>query len=103
MSYFVEVPPAVRDYLLDPDRFPPAVGQAVLDGAIAELADNADYFLRKRPVAHESYIFGYDYAVLDETTGVLYQLDFKCDGAAMPQGVVRIVYVDLDTAAGGSA
>lgn len=97
MSYYVEVPPAVSDYLSAPGRLPATVGKAVFDGIVAELGDDADYFLRTRAVAHESYSFGYDYPHPDAATGLLYLFRFRCDGSAMSQGVGRVVFIDHTT------
>ena len=95
MSYFIEFAAAVTGLLDDADRVPRHIRDIVIDGLTDELGRTADYYLRTRPRGHESLLFNYDYPHPDIGSWQMFAFDFICDGSALAQGVVRVVYVDL--------
>lgn len=95
MPYFVEIVPAVRDYLAAVDELSDDVRATVIDGIITELGESADYFLTTYPLGPESLHFRYDYAHPDGQT--LFVFDFVVDGQHMPTGVVCVVYVEYSS------
>ena len=61
---------------------------------LRDLAEHADQFLLKDPLAHESLKFTYEYAILD--SGFVYRFLFYVDGSHMEMGVAEVFYVDCD-------
>jgi hypothetical protein len=65
-----------------------------MEAYLRDLAEHADEFLQRAPVAHESYTFQYEYVLIDG--GFCWLFRFIADGAAMPFGVVRVLYVESE-------
>ena len=92
MAYQVELTGPVRVYLAATDGLTDADRAAVIDGVIDELSRLADQFFSARPLAHESFLFRYDY--YHPTRHTLFNFDFIGDAANLAMGVVRVVYVE---------
>jgi hypothetical protein len=95
MPYYVETAPAVLDFFAAVEGISNEGRTAIIDGYIEELGRDADRFLALYPLAHESYLFRYDYA--HPHSGILFNFDFIVDGSHMEVGVVRVMYVELTT------
>jgi hypothetical protein len=95
VAYDVELGTALRAYIAAVPGLTDADRAAVIDGVIEELSRNADYFLARYPLAHESLHFRYDYP--HPTTHTLFNFDFVVDASARGAGVVRVVYVECTT------
>jgi hypothetical protein len=95
MAYAVEIRESIRDYLAAVPGLREEDYSAVLDGVTEELSQNADYFLEKYPLGHESLHFRYDYP--HPTTHTLFNFDFVVDASQRGVGVVRVVYVECTT------
>jgi hypothetical protein len=94
MAYLVHTVEDVEAYLRDLPGLSDSGKQNVVDTYLTDLASHADEFLRKAPLAHESYLFQYECALID--SGSLFAFRFVVDGTAMPYGVVQVIYVDCD-------
>ena len=94
MAYDVVFEPGVTDYIAAV-ALPPDDQAAVLRGVVAELSEDADKFLIKSPLAHESLCFRYDYA--HPTYETMYAFDFIVDASHSEMGVVRVVFVECAT------
>jgi hypothetical protein len=67
----------------------------LISGYLADLAERADHFLQRSSLRHESYLFEYEYALIDG--GLIYSFRFIADGSHLAMGVVQVVYVDYET------
>jgi hypothetical protein len=92
MPYFVEIVPAVTEYLDSVAGLSEACLEELVDGVTEELCRDADRFLAINATGPESLHFRYDYPHPDGST--LFEFDFIVDGTEMPSGVVRVVYVE---------
>jgi hypothetical protein len=91
---FVNTADNVETYLLNLSGISGAARARVVEAYLRDLADHADEFLTRSPVAHESYTFTYDYIIIDG--GFCFSFRFFVDGSAMPYGVVNVIYVDCE-------
>jgi hypothetical protein len=94
MSYIVNTFDEVEEYLHTHADIPSGVRQRVIEGYLRDLAEHADDFLKRSPLAHESYTFEYDYLLFD--AGFCYSFRFIADGSSMPFGIVQVIYVDFE-------
>jgi hypothetical protein len=92
VPYAVNTVEAVVEYLRDKSGLSPDGLRAVTEGYLRELGDDADKFLAKNPLGHESYLFEYDFVLFDG--GRLYEFRFVVSGADRAYGVVHVLYVD---------
>lgn len=95
MAYFVHIAADVEDYVHGIEGLPAGRRQQVIEDCSRDLADNADHFLPRYPIAHGSYLFAYEYVLADG--GLIYSFRFVADGSGMSAGVVQVVYVDYET------
>jgi hypothetical protein len=96
-DYFVHVAESVEAYIRAIDALPAQRRQQVLDWCLDDLGREADHFLRRYPLEHESYSFEYQYAFIEG--GLIYSFRFIADGSQMVVGVVQVIYVDYETMA----
>jgi len=94
MAYILQTVDNVEAYLRNLAGISEAGRQNVVEAYLRDLAEHADDFLRRAPLAHESYLFQYEYALID--SGCLFDFRFIVDGSSMPYGVVQVLYVDCD-------
>lgn len=94
MAYFIQTDESVEAYIYAVEGFSDEGKRKVIEGYLGELAERAEHFLERYPVAHESYTFQYEYALIDGDR--IYAFRFVADGSHMPMGVVRVIYVDHD-------
>lgn len=95
MGYAVEFAPLVRQLLASAEDLTDDDRNAVLDGVTEELGRDADYFLARSPLGHESLHFRYDYA--HPTWETLFVFDFIVDASNRAVGVVTVVYGECRT------
>lgn len=95
MGYAVEFLQPIRDYIANIAGLTDGDRATIIDGVIAELSENADYFLNKYPLSHESLRFRYDY--FHPTYETLFNFEFIVDASAREMGVMRVVYVECTT------
>jgi hypothetical protein len=91
VAYHVEIRPAVVDYIATV-ALSATDQKAVLQGVIAELSQDADYFLARYPLAHESLHFRYDY--IHPTYETLFTFEFIVDASAHEMGVICVTFVE---------
>jgi hypothetical protein len=94
-GYFVHVPHDVEAYIRAIDTLPAVMQQQVLDACVQDLEQRADHFLQLYPLAHESYTFEYEYALMDG--GLIHSFRFIAAGSNRAVGVVQVVYVEHET------
>jgi hypothetical protein len=94
MSYIVNTFDEVEEYLHEHNDIPPNVRHRVTEAYLRDLAEYADDFLLRTPLAHESHTFRYDYILIDH--GFAYSFRFIVDGSSMPYGIVQVIYVDFE-------
>lgn len=70
----------------------------LVEAYLRDLAEHADEYLARAPLAPEAYTFQYDYVLTDG--GVYYRFRFIVDGSGMPYGVVQVVYADYEAKPG---
>ena len=92
MAYFVQTLPALEAYFASFTDLHPDLLLEMLDDVERALADNADFYLERFPVAHESTRFEYDTTILHGDR--LHIFRFLVDATERASGVVRIVYAD---------
>lgn len=92
MAYHVQTAEGVERYILAIDGLSHAGKQRVIQGYLDDLARDADHFLQRYPLSHESYSFEYEFALVD--SGQIHSFRFIADGTHMAMGVVQVVYVD---------
>ena len=95
MAYIVHTAEEVEAYLRDVAHLSAAGRQRVTEAYLRDLAESADEFLKRSPVAHESYTFQYEFVLID--SGYCFSFRFIADGSAMAYGVVRVLYVDCES------
>lgn len=95
MPYVVNTVDAVVEYLRDKSGLSADGLRVVTEGYLLELGDDADKFLAKNPLAHESYLFEYDFVLIDGD--LLYEFRFVVSGADRAYGVVHVLYADHTT------
>jgi hypothetical protein len=94
VAYIVNTVDDVESYLRNLSGISESARARVIEAYLRDLADHADEFLERNPVAHESYTFHYEYIIIDG--GSCYSFRFIADGSAMPYGVVTVVYADCE-------
>jgi hypothetical protein len=95
VAYFVMTADSVEAYIQGIPGLSERAKENLINGYVADLASDADRFLKRSPLAHESYLFEYEYALIDG--GLIYSFRFIADGSNMAMGVVQVVYVDHET------
>jgi hypothetical protein len=95
VPYLIQTAQTVEDYIRAIDGLSDSSKKAVIDGYLSDLAELADQFLAQFPVERESYLFEYDYAIIDG--GLLYSFRFIVDGSHMSMGIVQVIYVDYES------
>jgi hypothetical protein len=66
--------------------------RSVIEGYLSDLAERADHFLERYPLAQESYTFQYEFSLIDGA--YCFSFRFIVDGSRMSYGVVQVIYVD---------
>jgi hypothetical protein len=94
MAYIVNTYDGVESYLQNLPNISKSARQRVIDAYLHDLAERADDLLARAPLAHESYMFQYEYLLLDGE--YCYSFRFIADGSSMPFGVVQVIYVDCE-------
>lgn len=94
-GYYVHVAESVEAYIRGIETLSEARRQLVLDECLADLSRQADHFLLRYPLEHESYSFEYQYAFVDGS--LIYSFRFIADGSQMAAGVVQVIFVDYET------
>ena len=92
MGYAVEFLETIREYLANVAGLTDDDRASIIDGVIEELSRDADEFLAKYPLGHESLHFHYDY--VHPTYQTLFAFDFIVDASYREMGVMRVVYVE---------
>jgi hypothetical protein len=92
VPYVVNTVDAVVEYLRDKSGLSADGLRRLTEGYLEELGEDADKFLAKNPLAHESYLFEYDFVLIDG--GSLYEFRFVVSAADWAYGVVHVVYAD---------
>jgi hypothetical protein len=95
VAYHVQTAESVEAYLHGLEGFSEDGKRQVIEGYLHDLAERADHFLERYPLGHESYLFEYEYALIDGP--LIYSFRFIADGSHMPVGVVQVIYVDHET------
>lgn len=95
MAYIVNTASDVEAYLHNLDGLSQQGKASVIEGYLQDLAERADHFLRRYPLAHESYTFQYEFSLLDGDS--LFSFRFIVDGKDMSFGIVHVLYVDHET------
>ena len=65
MAYIVNTFDGVGAYLRDLPGISEDARRRVAEAYLEILAEHADYFLKECPLAHESYLFQFDYLIID--------------------------------------
>jgi hypothetical protein len=92
VPYHLQILPEVEQYLARiPDLSADGLRELLADVA-EQLTERAEVYQRLYPLAHESHLFEYQSAVVDD--GRLFIVRVVVDGSAMPAGVVRLLYAD---------
>jgi hypothetical protein len=94
-GYFVHVAESVEAYVRAIENLPEVKRQQVLDECLRDLSRQAEHFLHRYPLEHESYAFEYQYAFIDGD--LIYLFRFIADGSQMAVGVIQVIYVDYET------
>ena len=94
-GYFVHVAERVEVYSHAIDVLSEERRQQILNACLLDLARNADHFLKRYPLQHESYSFQYEYAFVEGDR--VYSFRFIADGSHMATGIVQVIYVDHET------
>src|SRR5436190_7924837 len=94
-GYFVHVAESVEAYIAGIDALPAARRQELLTACVQDLSRDADQFLHRYPLEHESYTFQYEYAIIDGD--LVYSFRLIASGSHMEMGIVQIIYVDHET------
>jgi hypothetical protein len=97
VAYFIQTADSVESYIRDLQGLSEKGKKLVIDGYLSDLAERADQFLQRYPLTHESYLFQYEHALIDND--IIYSFRFIANGSHMPMGVVQVIYVDHDTMA----
>jgi hypothetical protein len=95
VAYDVQTAESVEAYIHAIEGFSDQGKKVVIEGYLADLADQADHYLQQYPLAHESYKFLYEYVLIDGE--LIYSFRFIADGSHMAMGIVQVVYVDHET------
>ena len=95
MAYLIQTTQSVEDYIDAIAALSESGKQALIAGYVNDLAEHADQFLARYALEHESFLFEYDYALVDG--GIIYSFRFIVDGTNMPVGVLQVIYVDYET------
>ena len=93
--YHVLTADGVEEYIRGIEGLSDEAKRNVVDGYLADLATCADHFLERYPLAHEFYLFEYEFALIE--SDLVYSFRFIVDGSRMEMGVVQVVYVDHET------
>ncbi len=95
IGYFIHFAESVEAYVLGIEALAEERRQEVLNACLQDLARDADHFLQRYPLEHESYTFQYEYAFIDGD--LVYSFRFIADGSHMEMGIVQVIYVDHET------
>jgi hypothetical protein len=90
--YHVLTADGVEEYIRGIEGLSDNAKRNVIEGCLADLATRADHFLERYPLQHESYLFEYEFALIE--SDLVYSFRFIVDGSRMEMGVVQVVYVD---------
>src|SRR3954451_6315262 len=93
-GYFVHVAESVEAYIHGIEALPEPRRQQILNACLRDLSRDADHFLQRYPLEHESYTFQYEYVLIDGN--LIYSFRFVADGSHMAMGIVQVIYVDHD-------
>lgn len=94
-GYFVHVAESVEAYVLGIHALSEERRQETLNACLQDLAQDADHFLQRYPLEHESYTFQYEYAFI--AGDLVYSFRFIADGSHMAMGIVQVIYVDHES------
>jgi hypothetical protein len=94
VAYFVQTAESVEAYIHAIETLSDDGKRKVIDGFLTELAERADHFLQRYPLEHESYLFQYEYALIDGN--FVYSFRFVANGSHMTVGIVQVIYVDYE-------
>jgi hypothetical protein len=95
VAYTIQTAESVEAYIHGIEGFSEEGKRQVIEGYLHGLAEHADHFLQRYPLEHESYLFQYEYALIDGN--LIYSFRFIANGSHMPVGVVQVIYVDHQT------
>jgi hypothetical protein len=93
--YHVLIAYSVEEYIRGIESLSDEAKRNVVEGCLEDLATRADHFLERYPLQHESYLFEYEFALIEGD--LVYSFRFIVDGSRMEMGVVQVVYVDHET------
>lgn len=95
MAYIIQTAESVEKYIHGIEGLSEEAKVQIVEGYLRDLGENADHFLERYPLAHESYSFSYEYALIDG--GLIYSFRFIAEGSHREAGIVQIIYVNHKT------
>jgi hypothetical protein len=95
VPYDVQTAENVENALRDYPGISEASREALINGYLTDLANDADHYLERYPTGHESLLFHYEFSFLDG--GQCHSFTFLVDGSEMASGVVTVLWVDWET------